>query len=230
MMKDIPITAAALLSCFIVGCSHKHPATMQSTMAPAPMAAPESRSADAMPMRAEYLRHDTNDLTRVSRALPGKTVDDQRDRLQEALGDIARILPVLAGPNPGGAIRTDLSTIESSRALLGTGAWNMSTEPATDDALRATYRALASIAQEPFYQTAKVSDDIDRLSSTLDELDSVRGPFHRLVAARAVGLTARISHQLSNVYVRSADETERQSMMAATTETSPATTQSESNH
>jgi len=229
MRRQLLVMAMGFGLC--VGCAHNKGATTQANGGTATKGAvwkQQDAELVELSMRVAELKRDVGDLNRVARQLPGKTVDEHRDRLQEGFGDLLAILPILSGPNPGGAMRTQLKTIETSRATLGMGAWDMSTDPATDDAFRATYNALSSLANEPFYASSGVRDDLDRLGFEMGEMDSVRGAFHRLVDARAMGIVSRITRDLAQTYMKNAQERQRAAaeMMASSTEpaTGPAAT------
>src|ERR1051325_1404455 len=81
-----------------------------------PAAAPQARQA-SMSMAAEpsnsaaYVRQHMDDLAFHAQQLPGRNEREQRAEMHDVLTDIAHVLPVLAGPNRNGAIRSDVKTV-----------------------------------------------------------------------------------------------------------------------
>jgi len=138
-------------------------------------------------------------LARTSNQLPGQDSADHRRLMAYVFGQLEEILPNLAGPNPGGEFREQLQIIRDSQGELATGPQDLSPEPTIDTGLRAARDALAATAQAGFYSRADLTPLFDQLGAKINNLDTVRGPLHQLVAGEAVGLISQIISKMADV-------------------------------
>jgi hypothetical protein len=189
------VVALALLGCgaltALPACAPKQAPTME------PMPAAQEDAGSAQPgYDAGRLESLVSSLERKARNLPGRTAEAHRAAMHDAFDDVAQILPILEGPEPSGAFRQDLRTIEAARDRLAPGAGDTTiAEPAIDTGLRATSSALERIAKDDAFADAPVAAPLEKLRSSVDELDNVRDvgrPYLAADAMQAVAQAARV--------------------------------------
>ncbi|CAA9435335.1 MAG: hypothetical protein AVDCRST_MAG64-3762, partial [uncultured Phycisphaerae bacterium] len=102
--------------------------------------------------RGEALDGLAASLEERSGELPGRTPEDHRARMHEFFGTVVEVLPILEGPEPSGAFRQQLRTVQSARYRLAPDAGGgPSPEPTIDAGLRGAYAALNSIGRDEPY-------------------------------------------------------------------------------
>ena len=95
--------------------------------------------------------------------------------MHEFFGDVAQVLPILEGPQPCGAFRQQLRTVENARDRLGAGRRQpvAASRRSTPDSAARTRRCArsAGTSRSPGQNMAAV---LDELGGKIDELDRVR--------------------------------------------------------
>ena len=185
-----------VIAVLMIGCAKKNTATMD---AKAP-ANPQPQMNNSVPQRVDELKGLAGQFDELSRRLPGRDENEHRAVMAEVFARLAEMLPMLQGPDPSGAFRVQLRTIEDARQRLSNPASNLAFEPTIDSGLRAAAAALSTITRETFYAGENVADEIDRLNAMLPQLDAVRGPFHRLVVKDVVHHLAAVMTHMSEIY------------------------------
>ena len=171
-------------------------------------------------VRVQTLARLADAYARTSNQLPGEDAREHRRLMASILAQLQEILPVLQGPKADAEFRQQLRVISDSQAELANGPQELPAEPTIDTALRAARDALSGIARGGIYDHADLTQLFQSLSSRIDELDTVRGPFHQLVAGEAVGLTSQIISKMADVMSQRLAEQNRSSQSAS--QSSPA--------
>jgi hypothetical protein len=219
LMNDTRAKLAAMFALAIwsaAGC-----VKTQSTIAPPPAQPnPAPRVAADASVRVQTLGRLADNYAQTSNQLPGNSSAQHRQLMSSVFAQLAEILPILQGPNPGAEFRQQLQIVRDAQAELSTGPTDLSAEPTIDTGLRAARDALAGIAQTGFYDQANLTPVFARLATKINDLDTVRGPLHQLVAGEAVGLTSQIISAMADTL------THRLAEQSPTTEptTAPAAT------
>jgi hypothetical protein len=210
-----------VIAVVMTGCAKKNTATMD----PKVPANPQPQMNDSVPQRVTDLRRLSAQFNELAQRLPGRDENEHRAVMGDVFARLAEILPMLQGPDPSGAFRVQLRTIEDARQRLSAASSNLAMEPTIDSGLRAASSALSTITRETFYAGDNVSDEIDRLNAKLPELDSVHGQFHRLVVKDVVHHLAGIMGHMSEIYsYRLQQQNPAMSPSHAEPATAPATT------
>lgn len=215
------LALTAALACIGVesGCAPK----AQPTIAPPParpnpppqVAADPTARVQALDRLAEQYAQTSNDL-------PGDSAAQHRKLMSQVFAQLEEILPILEGPSPGAEFRQQLQVVRDAQAELATGPQDLSPEPTIDTGLRATRDVLASTAQGGFYDQSSLTPLFDQFTAKINQLDTVRGPLHQVVAGEAVGLSSQIITKMADTMThRLAQEQQSQPPANATTE--PAT-------
>lgn len=207
--------SAALL---VGGCVKNHP-TMRP---PPPPPNPPPRVAADPSARVQTLGQLADAYARLSNQLPGQTAADHRRLMAQAFAQLEQILAILEGPNPGAEFRTQLQVIADAQTELSTGPQDLSPEPTIDTGLRAAQDALTRIRQSSYYDQADLTPLFDRLGQKINELDTVRGPLHQVVAGEAVAVTSQIISKMADTMAQRLAE---QNAAAASRPAAEATTQ-----
>ena len=150
-------------------------------------------------MRVQTLARLADAYARTSNQLPGADAAEHRRLMSEAFARLEEILPILEGPSPGAEFRQQMQVIRDAQAELATGPQDLSPEPTIDTGLRAARDALSSIAQAGYYDHAELTPLLNALSAKTNELDTVRGPLHQLVAGEAVGISSQVISRMADV-------------------------------
>src|SRR5690349_3672590 len=100
--KQIIVAAAGGL--VIIGCAKKNAPTVQPQLPPNPQPKMETSVTD----RVTDLQKRVDDFESKARNLPGRSDDEHRQMMAEVFGDLSGILPLIEGPEPGGAFRVQL--------------------------------------------------------------------------------------------------------------------------
>lgn len=190
-----PALAALLVALPAGGCRPKTEPTLQE-MPTATEVDPEVPQGD---YRAEALDGLVESLEQKASALPGRDVDDHRRQMHALFGDVVQVLPILEGPEPSGAFRQQLRTVEAARDRLDPEAGNPAVEPTIDAGLRATYAALSSIGRDEPYVGQKMAALLSELGAKIDELDAVRSVGRPYVTADAVKQVAGVARHMADV-------------------------------
>jgi hypothetical protein len=201
------MTVAGSLS--VIGCAQhtgqiSHPAP-QSTLA-----------MDDTAQRLSDLQRTTDQLNSDSQRLPGRSQAEHRSIMLDVLADYGKVLPLLAGPRSGLVFREQVETVNGAREQLAGESTDLSPEPAIDNGLRATQRALSDLATAEVFASAQLSSAFDTLTEKLNELDNVHGPMHQATVGDAVTQINRIIDQMSQILIERLTP-------PPTTETAPAT-------
>lgn len=195
MIHTRRVTLAALAALTVGGCVKTHPNIPDKPPAPNP---PPRVAADPG-VRVQTLAQLSDAYARLSNQLPGATERDHRRLMGQAFAQIEQILSILEGPNPGAEFRQHLQIISDAQAELSSGPEDLSPEPMINTGLRAASDALIRIRQTSYYDQADLTPLFDRLAEKVNELDTVRGPLHQVVAAEAVSLTSQIVSKMADV-------------------------------
>jgi hypothetical protein len=190
------VAAVALASGLAaVGCA-KHtseispPAPSQSTL-----------TLDDTAQRLSDLQRTTDQLNVDSQRLPGKSSTVHRTIMLDVLADYGKVLPLLAGPRAGLVFREQVETVNGARGQLASQSPDLSPDPAIDNGLRATQRALSDLATAEVFSSAELSSLFDALTAKLNELDNVHGPLHEVVVQEAVDKTNQIIDQMAQILI-----------------------------
>jgi hypothetical protein len=191
-----------LLAVAGAGCVRKTQSTLPP---PPPIAADSQTNVPADPQaRATDLSAAADRFGDTVRRLPGKSEAEHREVVRQALGELGRILPLLAGPDPGGAFEQRTRTIESARTRLGgDSTTTAAVEPAIDEGLRAAAGALRDVARAKYAGHQQIAQSLDELDKTVAELDVARGGPHRAVVTDAFRQTADVIHAMSDALAAS---------------------------
>jgi hypothetical protein len=198
-MNDIRARLTAALACAVlVGGCVKQQATLPPPARPNP---PPQVAADPM-VRVQTLSRLAEGYSQTSNELPGNSPLEHRRLMANVFAQLEEILPILEGPNPGAEFRQQLQVVRDAQAELATGPQELSPEPTIDTGLRAVRDALSSIAQASYYDQSALTPLFDQFSSKINDLDTVRGPLHQVVAGEAVGLSSQIVTSMADTLTR----------------------------
>ena len=219
-MNDTRAKLAALLALATLigaGC-----VKTQTTIAPPPpQPNPPPQVAADPTVRVQTLGRLADNYARTSNELPGYGPAEHRKLMASIFSQLSEILPILQGPNPGAEFRQQLQIVRDAQAELSTGPSDLSPEPTIDTGLRAGRDALAGIGQTGFYDQSKLTPLFASLATKVNNLDTVRGPLHQVVAGEVVSLTNQIINAMADTL------TQRIADQSPTTEpaTAPAPTE-----
>ena len=169
----------------------------QSTMDRPPQINPPPPVERNAEVRVDELGGLAKRFAQTANRLPGRNAGEHISLVQQAFTDLAEILPILYGPNPGGPQRQQLRVIESARAQLGAGRQGLAPEPTIGTGLRAARDALDALARGSFFDQPDVAKTIDQLSATVNDLDAARGPNHQQVVAETIDLMSQAVTQMA---------------------------------
>ena len=174
------IAAVALL---LAGCGNKRTPSLEPTVQSSN--GNNSATGDGEPgPRSRQVRAELPEFQASYAPLPGRSDAENRKLIARAFEAAGRVLSVLEGPQPGGAFRQQLRIMDTTRQRLAGGSQSLAVEPTINAGLRALYNALSSLRMDQFGNDADVAQRLDAMRSRVDDLDTVRGPLHRLVAAQ----------------------------------------------
>lgn len=215
------VAAAMTAACAGGGC-----AKTQTTIAPPPTARPNPapQVAGDPAVRVQTLGRLADTYARTSNELPGESAAQHRQLMSQVFAQLEEILPILEGPNPGAEFRQQLQVVRDAQAELATGPQDLSPEPTIDSGLRAARDALSSIAQGGFYDQSSLTPLFDQFTAKINQLDTVRGPLHQVVAGEAVALSSQIISNMADAMShRLAAQPQAQQSPATTASANPAT-------
>ena len=185
----LAVVAALALS---PGCAKR-----QSTMERPPEVNPPPPVERSAEVRSDELGDLSRRFSQTAQTLPGRTPQEDRQRMQQVFAELAGILPVLYGPNPPGTFRQQLRIVEGARGQLATAPQSLAADPTIDTALRAARDALESMASRTYFDQAQLGQSMDRLNASVAALDAARGGSHQQAVAGAVEAMARVIQQMS---------------------------------
>jgi hypothetical protein len=195
MMHTRRVMLVALALMTVGGCVKTHSNMPDKPPSPNP---PPRVAADPA-VRVQTLSQLSDAYARLSNQLPGPNERDHRRLMSQAFAQLEQILSILEGPNPGAEFRQQLQIISDAQTELSSGPEDLSSEPMINTGLRAALDALTRIRQTSYYDTAELTPLFDRLAEKINELDTVRGPLHQVVAAEAISLTSQIVGKMADV-------------------------------
>ena len=184
-----------LLAVVLSGCRPKKESSIESRIEPNP---PPSMAGDPVE-RVGELRQQVAAFDQARRAININSPGDGRQQIAATFGALSRVLTTLEGPEPGGAFRQQVRIIDTNRARLTEGSPDLAPEPTINAAFRAAARALDRIAAEQYPEDGELRGMLDAFRGRVDELDSVRGPLHRLVVTQAFALAAQVTDRMAGV-------------------------------
>ena len=174
--RTFVLLVSAAAAAVVVGCqSKKQPTQTQQSIQPAVMTDTSERMSE--------LQKKSGQLSSIVKQLPGRDAKEDRRLVADAFDATHDSLTMMAGPEPGGAMRQQLRIIENIRQFLRTGDQKLSYDPAVDAGLRATHSALEGVRERLFPNDQKVTTLVNEFGTRLSELDQVRGPMHSVVVA-----------------------------------------------
>ncbi|HEY2585022.1 MAG TPA: hypothetical protein VGI81_04565 [Tepidisphaeraceae bacterium] len=220
----LPLTAVLAGVGVVGGCA---PKTQTTIAPPPPRPNPPPQVAADPTVRVQTLDRLADEYARTSNDLPGDNAAEHRKLMSQVFAQLEEILPILEGPNPGAEFRQQLQVVRDAQAELSTGPQDLSPEPTIDTGLRAARDVLSSTAQHGFYDQSSLTPMFDQLTAKINQLDTVRGPLHQVVAGEAVGLSSQIISKMADTMThRLAQEQQGQPPANPTTEpaTSPSST------
>jgi hypothetical protein len=177
-----------------VGC------TQHTSQIPHPAPQP-TLSLDETAQRLSDLQRTTDQLNSDSQRLPGGGPTTHRSIMLDVLGDYGKVLPLLAGPRAGLIFREQVETLNGAREQLAGESPDLSPNPAIDNGLRATERALSDLSTAEVFASAQLTSAFDSLNAKLNELDNVRGPLHEVVVSEAVEKINQIIDEMSQILI-----------------------------
>jgi hypothetical protein len=187
--------ASLLAATMFVGCASKQQTTLTP---PPPEPNPEPQLATDARQRVQHLGGLAEQYAASAAKLPGSNEQQDRQQVAEQFNQLSQILPLLNGPDMPGDFRQQLRIIESTRSQLSSGSMDLSSEPTVDTGLRAAQRALSSLQQRAFAEQGEIAKHVDAMRAAVQELDTVSGPIHRLVVAKAFQHSAEAVKAMSD--------------------------------
>jgi outer membrane murein-binding lipoprotein Lpp len=179
-MNGMRVFAAVAAMLLLAGCGNKNKSTLEPTV--------QSQNNDADSgepgARARELRAELPAFQAAYAPLPARNDEQNRKQIADAFVAAGRLLSTLEGPNPGGAFRQQLRIIDNNRQRLASASESLAIEPTVNAGLRALYNALVDIRMDQFAGDPGIIERLDTMRSRVNDLDTVRGPLHRLVAAQ----------------------------------------------
>src|SRR5688572_3717304 len=177
------LAAIAMVTWLAGGCGNRNKPSLEPTVQSNDGNAPR---AEAEPgPRAREVRAELPAYQSAVAPLPMRNDEQNRKQIAQAFEAAGRLLSTLEGSQPTGAFRQQLRIIDTTRQRLASASQSLAIEPTINAGLRATYNALVGLRMNQFGNDADVADRIDTLRARIDDLDTVRGPMHRLVVAQA---------------------------------------------
>jgi hypothetical protein len=160
-----------------------------------------------------------SDLSQKAENLPGRTADDHRAAMHDVFDNLAKLLPILDGPESSGGFRQQLRSVEAARDRLAPDAGDVNADPAIGTGLRAAAAAFNDVTRDDdTFAGPEIGENLKKLQTTVDELDTVGGVGRPYVAADSVQLMAQVAHQMADKIA---------GLSAAPAQTEPAATTAE---
>lgn len=173
-------------------------AKQRSTMEPPPAINPPPAVQANVEVRVDELAGLSKRFAADVGKLDSGSPEEDRGALRQAFADLARILPILYGPEPDGSQRQQLRIIESARTELASPAQGLAPEPTIDTALRAARDSLNALGRGSYFDRPDIGEVLDQLDAKVARLDAARGPSHPRAVADAFGLIAQVVGRMSD--------------------------------
>ena len=186
------VVTCATLALALTGCTKQ-----RSTMDKPPALNPPPAVEADVGVRIDELAGLSKQFSETAKRLPGRSAEEDRAALQQALAELAQILPILYGPQPDGAQRQQLRIVQSARAQLASPAQGLALEPTIDTALRAARDSFASLGRTSYFDREQIGQTLDRLDAKVGGLDTARGATHPQAVAESVELMSEAVAQMS---------------------------------
>ena len=187
--------ASLLAATMFVGCAAKKQTTLTP---PPPEPNPEPKLVTDARQRVQHLGSLADQYTAGAARLPGQNEQQDRQLVAEQFNQLSQILPLLNGPDMPGDFRQQMRIIDSTRSQLSSGSMDLSSEPTVATGLRAALYALSGLRQRVFAESGEVAPHVDAMRGAVQQLDTVSGPIHRLVAAQAFRHSAEAIKAMSD--------------------------------
>jgi len=158
---------------------------------PPPDSNPNAPLLDDARQRLQDLQARNAHYASNARNMPARDEQENRRLTAEQFALLAQMLPMLAGPDMTGHLQQQQRIVDSARNQLTASSLELAPEPTVSTGLRAAHRALSSLAQESFAQVPDLNTTLTNMSNSVNHLDQVTGPQHRLVAAQAFAQSAQ---------------------------------------
>jgi hypothetical protein len=188
-------SAAIMLS----ACAPKKSPTMEPISVNETKSEGAADAASAGMATMDEMNNLVSDLSQKAHDLPGRTAEAHRSAMHDVFDNLTKLLPILAGPEPSGGFRQQCRSVEAARDRLAPDAGDVNAEPAIDTGIRAAAAAFNDVAHDDdTFAGPDIAENLKKLSSTVDELDTVGGVGRPYVAADSVQLMAQIAHQMAD--------------------------------
>lgn len=154
--------------------------------------------------RVKSIQGSVGNFDRIVSELPGSGATPRdadaanRQLMRQAFEQLAQLLPMLEGANQTGDFRQGLRVLDASRQQLANGSPNLAAEPTIAQGVRATAHLLASLNQFVFNSEPALSEKIDAMQKTVDELDVTHGSRSRVTSAQAMRQAGDVLHAMSD--------------------------------
>jgi hypothetical protein len=192
--RVLVLSASALLA---VGCATKNTTVgdkAKGTEQPAPQQAQTAGDATG---RVRDIIAKVGTLQQSTEDLPGSTEGDNRQLMEKCFGDLLAVFPLMEGDYQSGEFRQGMRILDSSRQQLASGSKDLATEPTIGQGMRATVRLLVDVNNVVFNNDEQMTKKLDDLRKQVEELDAVRGPMSRVVAARGMRDATSVLQQMA---------------------------------
>jgi len=199
------ILQMSLVGAMVSGGCIKHATTMPLP----PVAAqknPLPKVVSDATVRARTLTRLSDSYARLCNQLPGRTVPEHRELMGDGFAQLTEILPMLAGPDQDAEFKQQMRVIADARTELSSGSTDLSPEPTIDTGLRALRDVLREISRASYFDETDLTAALDRCSTKIDELDTVRGPLHQLVVGESMGMSSQIISKMADILSKRIEE------------------------
>src|SRR4029079_18468955 len=159
--RTFVLLVAASAGAVVAGCHPKTEPTRtdQQKIQPAVMTDTNERMSE--------LQKKSSKLSSIVKQLPGRDAKEDRELVAQAFDATHDSLSMMAGPEPGGAMRQQLRILENIRQFLRSGDQKLSYDPAVDAGLRATHSALEGVRERLFPNDQKVTTLVNEFGTRL---------------------------------------------------------------
>lgn len=167
-------------------------------------------SVDALPEnasdRASRLQATVQDLSGTLAQLPsGDDAKDQRN-IGVGLNQLSTALRLIADDETSGAFMQQIATIDRTASMLSQGASDRDPEPVINSGFWATLNALQYLSRT--FDDSQTIELVAQLDAQVRELDTVRGPLHRLVASDTLRSSSQVVMRMADLYQQAAQRRE----------------------
>ncbi len=119
--------------------------------------------------------------------------------MRQVFAELGEIMPLLENPRDNLIFRHQISIIEDCRTQLATGSSDLAVQPTIDTGMRATYHALARVAQNSYFDQGDLTPSLDQMSAKVDEFDTVHGLTHSVVVGESVEISSSIISRMADI-------------------------------